>query len=65
MDNGILFIETSKKDNTLSNEWTHERIKKAFNNGHGNIQDLQDYAINNKKYITVTHYKTNQNILTM
>lgn len=37
----------------LFSEWPPERIKGAFNNGAGTMEDLKRYAQNNRAFCTV------------
>ena len=48
----IIAIEYSKKDKSLSSVWDEERVKKAFNFGQGTIENLKEYAENNKQFCT-------------
>ena len=49
-DKEVYAIEISKDDKEFWNEWTLERIKNAFNYGHGSIKDFKRYMNDNKKY---------------
>lgn len=48
----IIAIEYSKKNKSLSSVWDEERVKKAFNFGHGTIENLKEYAENNRQFCT-------------
>ena len=48
MENKIIAYEYSRKDNSLFSIWDMNRIKNAFNFGHGTIKDFMQYANNNK-----------------
>ena len=52
----VIAIEYSKKNPELFNTWDIDRIKNAFNNGHGTIKDLKRYAKDNTKYCKVVLY---------
>lgn len=45
-----MYKEISRKDAKLYTIWTAERIKKAFNFGHGTMNDLKKYMENNKQF---------------
>ena len=53
MKNQVIAIEYSKKNPELYNVWDEERVKNAFNNGHGTIDNLREYANNNRQYCTI------------
>ena len=42
----------------LWSEWTPERIRGAFNFGHGTMAELKEYAKNNKMYCSLYDTET-------
>lgn len=45
----IIAVEYCKTNPELFNIWDEARIKNAFNNGRGAIEDLKRYAKDNKR----------------